>query len=90
MSACLPILYLLHIYRSALQGMGNTVMPMASGMAEFVMRTGGALLLPGLMGYYGIFGAEVLAWIGADFILLPSYFVEMRKVMSGELRRMER
>ena len=42
-------LYILHIYRSALQGMGNTVMPMVSGVAEFVMRTGSALLLPGLI-----------------------------------------
>lgn len=74
MSACLPILYILHIYRSALQGMGDTVMPMLSGLAEFVMRTGSALLLPGLIGYTGVFWAEVLAWLGADFILLPSYF----------------
>lgn len=74
MSACLPVLYILHIYRSALQGMGDTVMPMLSGLAEFVMRTGAALLLPGLIGYTGVFWAEVLAWLGADFILLPSYF----------------
>lgn len=74
MSACLPVLYILHIYRSALQGMGDTVMPMLSGLAEFVMRTGSALLLPGLIGYTGVFWAEVLAWLGADFILLPSYF----------------
>lgn len=86
MSICLPILYLLHIYRSALQGMGNTVMPMVSGLAEFVMRTGSALLLPGLIGYTGVFWAEVLAWLGADFILLPSYFVgfaKLKKQMNG-------
>lgn len=75
MSICLPILYLLHIYRSALQGMGNGIMPMLSGLAEFVMRTGSAMLLPSLIGYSGLFWAEVLAWIGADLILLPSYFV---------------
>lgn len=80
MSICLPVLYLLHIYRSALQGMGNTVMPMVSGLAEFVMRTGAALLLPGLIGYTGVFWAEVLAWMGADFILLPSYFVGFAKL----------
>jgi len=79
MSACLPILYVLHIYRSALQGMGNTIMPMASGLAEFVMRTGAAILLPGLIGYTGVFWAEVLAWLGADFILIPSYYVVFRR-----------
>lgn len=80
MSICLPILYILHIYRSSLQGMGNTLMPMASGLAEFVMRTGSALLLPGLIGYTGVFWAEVLAWLGADFILLPSYFADYAKL----------
>ncbi len=80
MSACLPVLYILHIYRSALQGMGNTVMPMASGIAEFVMRTGAALLLPALIGYWGVFWAEVLAWAGADLILVPSYYVIFRKL----------
>jgi len=73
MSACLPILYILHIYRSALQGMGNTVAPMGSGIAELVMRVSGAWILPGLIGYSGLFWAEILAWIGADVILLAGY-----------------
>lgn len=80
MSAALPVLYILHVYRSTLQGMGDTVMPMISGLAEFVMRTGAALLLPGLIGYYGVFWAEVLAWVGADFILVPAYWVGFNKV----------
>ena len=74
MACCLPILYVLYVYRSALQGMGNTIMPMVSGISEFVMRTGAALILPGLIGYSGMFWAEVLAWIGADLILIPSYY----------------
>lgn len=74
MACCLPILYVLYVYRSALQGMGNTIMPMVSGIAEFVMRTGATLILPGLIGYSGLFWAEVLAWIGADLILIPSYY----------------
>jgi len=74
MACCLPILYVLYVYRSALQGMGNTIMPMVSGIAEFVMRTGATLILPGLIGYSGMFWAEVLAWIGADLILIPSYY----------------
>ena len=73
MACCLPILYVLYVYRSTLQGMGNTLMPMLSGLAEFAMRTGAALLLPGLIGHSGVFWAEVLAWLGADMILIPSY-----------------
>lgn len=79
MSVCLPILYILHVTRSAVQGMGNTVLPMVSGIAEFIMRTGGVLLLPSLMGENGIFLAEVLAWLGADMILVPSYYVTLKQ-----------
>ena len=80
MSICLPILYILHVTRSAVQGMGNTVLPMVSGVAEFVMRTGGVLLLPMILSQDGIFIAEVLAWLGADLILIPSYFITMKKI----------
>ena len=80
MSLCLPILYILHVTRSAVQGMGNTVLPMVSGIAEFVMRTGGVLILPALVGENGIFIAEVLAWLGADLILVPSYFVMLKRI----------
>lgn len=80
MSVCLPVLYILHVTRSAVQGMGNTVLPMVSGIAEFIMRTGGVLLLPTLMGQQGVFLAEVLAWAGADVILIPSYFITLKKL----------
>lgn len=80
MSICLPVLYILHVTRSAVQGMGNTVLPMISGIAEFVMRTGGVLLLPALIGENGIFIAEVLAWVGADLFLVPSYFTTIKKL----------
>ena len=79
MSVFLPVLYLLHVVRSAIQGMGNTVLPMVSGIAEFAMRTGTALLLPAVIWESGIFYAEIMAWIGADVILISSYFVTIRK-----------
>jgi len=80
MSICLPVLYILHVTRSAVQGMGNTVFPMVSGIAEFVMRTGGVLILPAIIGENGIFFAEVLAWLGADLILVPSYFLMLNRI----------
>lgn len=80
MSIFLPILYVLHIVRSSIQGMGNTVIPMVSGISEFVMRTGASFLLPVLFGENGILFAEVTAWIGADLILVPGYFHERRKI----------
>ena len=86
MSGCLPVLYILHVTRSAVQGMGNTVLPMVSGIAEFVMRTGGVLLLPALMGENGIFVAEVMAWAGADMILIPSYFVVLKSHLRKQIQ----
>lgn len=77
MSAFLPVLYLLHVYRSSLQGLGDTFMPMISGAAELIMRTGSILLLPKLFGNEGLYWAEVLAWVGADVVLITSYYVKI-------------
>jgi len=89
MSVGLPVLYVLHVVRSAVQGMGNTVLPMVSGIAEFVMRTGCVLLLPVFLGEDGIYLAEVAAWLGADGILIPSYYFTMASA-SREIVRKER
>ncbi len=82
MSVCLPILYILHVIRSAIQGMGNTLLPMASGIAEFIMRTATALLLPLAIGETGIYIAEISAWVGADLVLVTSYFLLIRRLPS--------
>lgn len=79
MSICLPILYILHVTRSAIQGMGNTVLPMVSGIAEFIMRALTAVFLPMIIGETGIFFAKITAWIGADVILVTSYFLVIKK-----------
>ena len=79
MSCFLWTLYLLYVYRSAIQGLGNTVIPLASGIAEFVMRIGVALLLPKLIGQNGIFYAEICAWSGAALLLCSSYGWIIRK-----------
>ncbi len=85
MSVCLPVLYILHVVRSAIQGMGNTLLPMLSGIAEFIMRTSTALLLPLVMGETGIFFAEIAAWLGADVILVISYFAAVKKLPKPSL-----
>jgi len=79
MSLCLPSLYILHVTRSSLQGMGNTFLPMCSGAAEFVVRTAAVLTLPLLLNAQGIYLAEVFAWIGADVILIPGCIRQIRK-----------
>ena len=80
MACWLWILYFLYVYRSALQGLGDTMIPMVSGIVEFIMRIGVALLLPGLIGDSGIFYAEVTAWTGAAVLLAFSYYRRLRKM----------
>jgi len=45
---------------------------------EFAMITGCVLLLPLWLGEEGIFYAEVLAWTGADLVLIPSCIWALR------------
>lgn len=79
MSLFLPVLYVLYTVRSTLQGIGDTIMPMVSGCAEFIMRVGAVLLLPLVMGQDGIFYAEILAWAGAVVVLVSAYFYHVNK-----------
>ena len=81
MASCLCILYFLYVYRSALQGLGNTMLPMLSGVVEFFVRVGVALLLPQFIGQNGIFYAEIAAWTGATVLLVVSYYISIRKFM---------
>ncbi len=78
MAAGLPMLYLLFIYRSTLQGLGDTVVPMISGFVELVLRIGSALLLPLIIGYRGVYLAEAAAWIGAGFFLIAGYYRRLK------------
>lgn len=80
MGATLIILYLLHIYRSALQGMGDTVIPMFSGIAEMIMRISIAFFLPFVMGKEGIYFAETGAWLGAMILLIVAYQKKIKKI----------
>lgn len=85
MSSMLFILYMLHIYRNALQGMGDTIIPMISGIVELSMRISVALFLPLLIGETGIYFAEVAAWLGAELILMTAYYIRIKRLKSKEL-----
>lgn len=82
MSLGLPMLYLLFAYRSTLQGLGDTMAPMASGIVELVMRIGAVLLLPLFIGEWGVYIAEIMAWIGAAVYLMISYYRRIRMLES--------
>ena len=83
MAAGLPMLYLLFIYRSTLQGLGDTVIPMISGFVELAFRIGSALLLPAIIGYWGVYLAEITAWISAGIFLIIGYYRRLKKIAYG-------
>ena len=80
MGASLFALYLLFVFRSALQGLGDTVTSMFSGVLELFMRSGSALLLPLFMGEWGIYTAGVISWFGAAALLAFSCRRRLRSI----------
>ena len=80
MGVGLPMLYLLFVYRSTLQGLGDTVIPMLSGFVELIMRIGTALLLPLLFREWGVYFSEISAWIGAAVFLIIGCYHRLRQM----------
>lgn len=80
MAGCLPVLYLLYVYRAALQGMGDTRIPLLSGVVDFVMRVGASMIIGYTLWRNGIFYAEVLAWSGAAVLLASAYYYRAGKL----------
>lgn len=74
----MPVLYLLHMYRSTIQGLNDALIPMLSGVLELLMRISGALILPVFFGKEGLYVVEIMAWFGALFILIPAYYIHQR------------
>lgn len=64
-----PLLYVLYILRSCIQGMGNSTMPMLSSLIQAAMRILCAVVLTKYIGNTGVFWGEVMAWLGADMFL---------------------
>lgn len=87
MSVGLPMLYLLFGYRTTLQGVGDTFIPMVSGFVELVMRILCALVLPGLMGEWGVYIAEIAAWVGAAVLLMWGYYRRMRALEAAQAKQ---
>ena len=80
MSASLPVLYVLYVYMSALQGMGNTVAPMLSAVFELVIRISVSIIVAYIGFREGIFIAEVGAWFGGAATQALGYFWQIRKL----------
>ena len=65
------------IFRNALQGMGEAMMPLWSSIAELLVRSFAAVYLAVKFGYFGIFYAGPIAWISAAVILAAGYYINL-------------
>ena len=79
MSFSLPILYVLYVYMSALQGMGNTIAPMYSAAFELLVRLTVAFAVAHIGARNGIFWAEVGAWYIGGITQALGYALQIRK-----------
>lgn len=85
MSSFLIVLYLIHIYKNALQAMGVSVWSMVSGFAEAAARVATAKIAVALLGSRLIFFAEPAAWAFAlAFIAAPYYAWAGRKMKENK------
>jgi len=74
------VLAVLFVLRGALQGLGQTVVPTATGVIELVCRVGAAGVLGAAYGYDGVVWGNPLAWIGAVVLLVPAYLAASRRL----------
>ena len=85
MSAALPVLYMIYVYMSALQGMGNTIAPMLSAVFELIVRVGVSIAVAYIGFRDGIFLAEVGAWVGGAATQALGYFLQIKKLPRTEV-----
>lgn len=69
------------IFRNALQGMGETMLPLTASIAELVMRSFAAIYLAVKFGYYGMFFAGPIAWVSASTIMAAGYYLNLFKII---------
>lgn len=75
-----PFLYVIFIFRNALQGIGKAFWPLMAGVLELLIRAVSSNILPPHFGYNGIVMIDPLAWIGASMLLFIVYSIQiMRK-----------
>ena len=80
MASFLPVLYLLYIMLSALQGLGDTVKPMISGILELIARVSVAFIIARTGTEMGILFAEAAAWILAAVYLSYHYCKKIKQI----------
>ena len=75
---------LIFIYRNALQGIGESFVPMMAGVYELVARAIVAFTLPQFIEFTGICLSDPLAWIAAAVPLAYTYYKKIKQLTKEE------
>lgn len=68
------------IYRNAIQGLGYSSVAMLAGIMELVGRVTVAFVLVANYGFKGACFSNPVAWLSADILLVPVYFIVVKKL----------
>lgn len=79
-----PALFMIFVYRNALQGMGKSFMPLMAGVFELVARCVVSFTLPETMGFVGVCLAGPVAWVAAMVPLGITYYIIVGKMNRKE------
>lgn len=72
---------LIFIYRNALQGIGDSFIPMMAGAYELIARAIVAFTLPRYLEFWGICLADPVAWFAAAIPLGITYFKRIKSLL---------
>ncbi len=81
-TVCLIILYLIHIYRNALQAMEISVWSLVSGLSECAVRILMSKFVISFIGSDALFFAEPVAWLAALITVFFPYLYYRKKLLS--------
>lgn len=73
-------LSVLCVLRSAIQGLGKTLVPFGACIIELGMRVAGSFVLASYLGYDGVCYSSPLSWMGAAVFLVFGYIITMRNL----------
>ena len=70
----------LFLFRFSLQALGDTVIPMFSGLLELAVRPVVVFCLPASLGFYRMSIAETATWLLTAIMLGVGYFIRLKKI----------
>lgn len=79
-SAAYSLLALVNIVRFMIQGLGFSTFAILAGVAEMIARGIAGFVLVPVFGYSCVILANPLAWLFADFFLIPAYLHVIKKL----------